>query len=142
MCLRLFLFYFSNANDFASVHKLNCFRTFLVNKSEHRLCMYPSMCGRVILILCFRSFVDVVLFVRVWTYYVSSRLFQGRMFCGHAISRENFLVYTWACMHFPCLLKLYPRVRRVSSSWAFQPCGGLVQTKIAWRPEIYTILCT
>ena len=37
---------------------------FLVDKPEHRLCMYPSMCGRVILIL-----------------------FVSGEFCGHRIVR-------------------------------------------------------
>ena len=50
--------------DFAFVHKLNCSGTFLVNKPEHHLCMYSSMCGRVNLIRCFRW--------ALWTYYCSS----------------------------------------------------------------------
>ena len=129
--------------DFAFVHKLNCSGTLLVNKSKHCLCMYSSMCGHVNLIRYFRWALWTYYCSSVlWTYYFPSRLFQGRMFCGRAISKENFLVYTWACIHFPYLSKLYPRVRRFPSSCTFQPCGGLVGTKIAWRLGIYTILCT
>ena len=129
--------------DFSFVHKLNCSGTFLVNKSKHRLCMYSSMCGHVNLIRYFRW--------ALWTYYCSSVCgrtmfrpvyfrdgcfvdvpFQGNIFSS-TLGRAYISLVCWSYIS---------RVRRVSSPWAFQPCGGLVQMKIAWRLEIYTTLCT
>ena len=94
--------------------------------------MYSSMCGRVNLTFQL-SFVDILLFVRVVDVLSSIPSTSGTDVLRTYHFRENFLVYTWACIHFLCLLKLYPRVRRVSSSWAFQPCGELIGTKITWR---------
>ena len=126
--LRLFFYFFSTLHSSMSLIALE--RSWLINQNIVLACIRPCVDVNLTFQL---SFVDVLLFVRIVDVLSSISSTSGTDVLWTYHFRENFLVYTWACIHFPCLSKLNPRVRRFSSSWAFQPCGELIGTKITWR---------
>ena len=128
LILRLFFDFFQTLHSSLSLIPLE--RSWLINQYIVLACICPCVDVNLTFQL---SFVDVLLFVRVVDVLSSIPSNSGTNVLWTYHFRENFLVYIWACIHFPCLSKLNPCVQRFSSSWAFQPYIELIRTKITWR---------